>query len=320
MAEMKMSFPPSFFEEEDKVLRVSSDTKRVWAVELDLLAELQRVCSKHNIKFFAISGTLIGAARHKGFIPWDDDIDVVMMRSEYEKLLSIAVDEFKEPYFLQTPFSDPESGYGFAKLMNCSTTAVYGSNVCNGVVTLPARHGILLDIFPLDRIPDDEKDRRLFSAALAKHKATVVAVKRWRMLARHWKKFPKTPGNMFRAFLGKLESLRRRISGRDMLIESSRRLDQMAQRYNTSPFEKCAPVTNTPFPRKHEVFFVSSFDKCVELPFEMTRIPCPQNYKTVLDNAFGDWHKHVVGGSAHTYAILDVDKSYRCYMGKYKNS
>ncbi len=62
MAKIKTTFPLSFFDEEDRVLRVSKDTKRRWAIILDLYAEFKRVCDKHGIKFFAISGTLIGAA------------------------------------------------------------------------------------------------------------------------------------------------------------------------------------------------------------------------------------------------------------------
>ena len=86
---------------------VTAKRKRVWAVILDLIVEFDSVCRKHNLRYFLDSGSLLGAIRHGGFIPWDDDIDVTMPREDYEKFIRLN-DEFKHPYFLQTPYSDPE--------------------------------------------------------------------------------------------------------------------------------------------------------------------------------------------------------------------
>ena len=69
---------------------ITEKMKKVWAVELDLLSELDRVCKKYNIKYYAAFGTLLGAIRDKGFIPWDDDIDVWLLRDEYERLKQVA--------------------------------------------------------------------------------------------------------------------------------------------------------------------------------------------------------------------------------------
>jgi len=64
---------------------VDATMKRVWAVELDLLEQFQNICKRHSLKYYAIGGTLLGAVRHKGFIPWDDDIDVGMPRADYDQ-------------------------------------------------------------------------------------------------------------------------------------------------------------------------------------------------------------------------------------------
>ena len=106
---MKLEIADSFYKEEERCgYVVSAHMKKVWAVELDLLYQLQQVCEKYGIKYYGSAGTILGAERHKGMIPWDDDIDIMMMRDQYDLLCSHA-DEFEEPYFLQT--FDTDEGY-----------------------------------------------------------------------------------------------------------------------------------------------------------------------------------------------------------------
>ena len=96
----KGCFPADFLKEEIRCeYKVTQDLKKIWMVGLDILFELDKVCKKHNLKYFLLWGSLLGAIRHKGFIPWDDDIDVGMLRSDYEKLFSLK-EEFDAPYFL----------------------------------------------------------------------------------------------------------------------------------------------------------------------------------------------------------------------------
>ncbi len=84
-------------------------------VLLELLKELDRVCKKHEIKYQLFCGSALGAVRHKGFIPWDDDLDVAMLRSEYQRFLEIAPSELGEQYFLQAELS-PNWSMFFSKL------------------------------------------------------------------------------------------------------------------------------------------------------------------------------------------------------------
>ena len=81
--------------------KVSPKREKVWKIELDILMELDRICRKHDLRYFLDSGTLLGAVRHKGFIPWDDDIDLTMPRKDYDRLIEIASQELKSPYYLQ---------------------------------------------------------------------------------------------------------------------------------------------------------------------------------------------------------------------------
>ena len=110
MVDLNLEFPNGWFDEEGRCgFNVDRQRKEIWAVELDLLAEIQRVCKKYNIQYFADGGTILGTIRHKGFIPWDDDIDIAMFRDQYVKFCSIAKDEFKSPYF-PTVLSPAENG------------------------------------------------------------------------------------------------------------------------------------------------------------------------------------------------------------------
>ena len=85
---------------------VDDTRKKVWAVELDIFKKFIELCERHGLTYYTFSGTLIGAVRHKGFVPWDDDIDIVMLRRDYDRFVEIAEKELEEPYFLQTTMTD----------------------------------------------------------------------------------------------------------------------------------------------------------------------------------------------------------------------
>ena len=89
-----------------------------------VISEFDRVCKKHHLKYYIDNGTLLGAVRHKGFIPWDDDINLVMLRKDYDLLISLYSNDFQGKFFLQSAYSD----YGYfrehAQLRNSETTAI----------------------------------------------------------------------------------------------------------------------------------------------------------------------------------------------------
>ena len=153
MLPIKIDLPKGFLEEEVRCgYTISAEMKKLWAVELDLLAEFDRVCRKNNLTYYAFCGTLLGAVRHSGFIPWDDDIDVVMFREDFKKLSEVAEEEFQHPYFFQTPFSDPGLVMGGCRLRNSDTT------VSNDVeFKRPYKNkGIFIDLFVNATVPDSE--------------------------------------------------------------------------------------------------------------------------------------------------------------------
>ena len=123
---------------------VTAERKKLFSVLLDMLYQFDRVCQKHGLVYFIMYGTLLGAVRHKGFIPWDDDMDVVMPREDYEKFMRLK-DEFKEPLFFQTPYTDPGYFYTPIRIRNSNTTAIVEKFKYAGF-----NHGIWFSVFPLD--------------------------------------------------------------------------------------------------------------------------------------------------------------------------
>jgi lipopolysaccharide cholinephosphotransferase len=127
----------------------SEDLRKLQLVQLKILKEVHGMCEKHNIQYFLTCGTLIGAVRHKGFIPWDDDIDIGMLREEYDKFCTVCKTELSDDYFLQTIETDPGYGNAFGKFMLKKTLFI---SKMSGKAK--KKSGIPIDIFPYDCIPN----------------------------------------------------------------------------------------------------------------------------------------------------------------------
>lgn len=124
------------------------DLRKAQLLMLRILKEVHRVCEENNIKYFLSDGTLIGAVRHNGFIPWDDDLDIGMLREEYEKFCKIAPEKLGKEFFFQTEETDPGYGLQFGKVMLQGTTWIE-----NGArYTKRNFSGIYIDVFPYDKI------------------------------------------------------------------------------------------------------------------------------------------------------------------------
>lgn len=128
---------------------------RLREVETEIYLEFARVCDKHGLRYFAAFGTALGAVRHQGFIPWDDDIDVAMPREDYEKLMRISEKEFTHPYRMLEPRKTPGYVMTFAKLTREDSTFVEATDTDRTY-----HSGIFIDIFPMDPMPSDPKKRR----------------------------------------------------------------------------------------------------------------------------------------------------------------
>ncbi|MBR2554086.1 MAG: LicD family protein [Aeriscardovia sp.] len=124
------------------------DLKRLQGIQLELMSEFDRVCRKHDIKYTITCGTLLGAIRHKGFIPWDNDADISMLREDYEKFKQVADEMDPSICFFQDHDTDPDYLWGYGKVRKTGTTFVR-----EGQGHIHCKTGVYIDIMPADDIP-----------------------------------------------------------------------------------------------------------------------------------------------------------------------
>lgn len=131
--------------------------KDIKGIVLDIFSKFIDVCNSLDLKYYVVEGTLLGAVRHQGFIPWDDDIDVGMPRADYEKFVAEGQKYLPEGYFLQAIETEKDFPCSFAKVRNSNTTFVEKS-----IKDSKINHGVYIDVFPLDYYPDDEREQKAF--------------------------------------------------------------------------------------------------------------------------------------------------------------
>lgn len=238
--------------------------------QLIIAREIKRICDKHNIKYFIIAGTLLGAVRHGGFIPWDDDMDVGMLREDYEKFLKVAKTELGENFFLQTPETDKNYGLPFAKILLNGTVLVEATAGSN------AKKGIFVDVFPFDVAPENETDRENHNKKTYFYKRLLLAKLNYNVCAKN--------DYVKRTVYFALKIMSAFYS-HDKLVK---KLESEITRYNNSKTEDIVNIGGA-YGYKKETIKADWVRDTVEIPFEDMTISAPVDYIKYLETFYGDY-------------------------------
>ena len=245
--------------------------------QLELLKAFIRVCDKHNLRYFLVGGTCLGAARHQGFIPWDDDIDVGMPREDYDKFIELQSEYEGTPYFIQTWKTDPRYTYSYGKLRDSSTTYIE-----NFFWKHRINHGVWIDIFPIDGMGyKDDKPYKKYA-----HKVKYV-----------W----------FQSFMSYFPALLRKFHRETWLLDlvinmgaiffypldiAHYRRKHTDKYLKKIPFDKAEVVGNlSGINAKKEAMPKSLFTEFTKLKFEDIEASVPKDYDKYLTLLYNDWRK-----------------------------
>lgn len=267
---------------------VSAQTKQLWAVQLDLMEQLFEVCRKYDLRVYADGGTLLGAIRHKGYIPWDDDIDLIMLRADYDKLLSHA-DEFAHPYFLQSVATDPHYTHRHAQLRN-DDTACWSKNEPRCIHRF--NQGIFIDIFPADSMPISPRAFNRY------YKKEGMARQKFRLVSKLINKLP--------------EGLYSFCRNHTKWLSDKARYEKYENVLRSVPCNEYGTVCEISFKHNYPMIPVSYFGEPVWVDFEFTKIPVLQRSHEFLATFFGpDYMTPKQAPTEHGGLSFDTDRSWR---------
>lgn len=280
---------------------VDEKRKKLWKIELDIIEKFKQVCKKYNLSYFLIGGAAIGAVRHKGFIPWDDDLDIGMLREDYDKFLEVAQYEFKDEYFVQTPLTD--KGYfcgGIIRIRDYKSTGIvredYKKNVNNG---------IFIEVYPFDRTPDNKllrkihiKKMSLYYYILSDYCHNNIPQKWYKkIIYRVTHKVVKCID--FNKMYMKYQNISKKYSNKNTLFVDTPSLPYFAK-------------------QGIHHYLYDDVKKTIEVPYEYTNLSIASNNHACLTIHFGDYMKlppiSERGMHHNNLVFYDPDKPYTEYM------
>lgn len=260
--------------------------------EFKILLEIDRICKKYDIKYFLNAGTLLGAVRHKGFIPWDDDIDICMPLKDYKKFKKISKKELNKDYFLQSFDTDLTSNW-YTKIRKNGTTAIE-----TGCLDKPFHQGIWVDVFPLIGVKNNPA---------------------WLKSVAGRAVFAKKLLNIKNSYISEHKSL-----------PTVKKLHRLIPLWAVRLFAKAVYLTTFRSPEKYEFCYClwaqkkfmakyksALFMSSCEVEFEGHMFPSPENWNEYLTIEYGDYMTppppEKRNGGFHTLEIIDLNKDYKYY-------
>ncbi len=268
--------------------------KRAWAAQLKMLTVIDAVCKKNHLNYFAYAGTLIGAVRHKGFIPWDDDIDLSMPRADYDKFMEIADRELPEGWIVGEVWRNEDYRNIIARICNGNTLG-YEEEYLKEWYGCPYIVGI--DIVPMDNIPSSKEEEDIWVQII-------------KLLIQFWG-YAESMEDTFEKeqLIRQIEELCKIKIDRTKLLQNEliRVLDKVSAVYKN---ENTDEITVARWFANHPKYRVERkwYEESIEVPFENILIPIPKYYDEALTAMFGDWRTPVREPSDHEYPFYKAQQ------------
>lgn len=259
-------------------------------IEIEMMKEIKRICEKHNIKYFLVGGSLLGAIRHGGFIPWDDDLDIGMLREDYEKFRAVAPNELDERFSYQSFEHEPSSHYIFDKIRLKDT--YFTTKFSN---RFKMENGLFIDILIYDKTANNLKAQKRHITAL-----------RWgaRLINIRWVNVPRK-GVAYR--FSKLMLPFMRLFP---LSVYHKVFNTILKWYNKT--DNHYLIDGVGLNIERGAFTDSWFDEIIEMPFEDITLPVPAGYDSYLRHWYGDKYMELppvsVRNSGHDLRRVDLGK------------
>ena len=245
------------------------DINKVRETEIELLDLFVAICERHELKYSLGYGTLLGAVRHKGFIPWDDDIDIIMPREDYERFIKLWAELKVSKYVLEESRFNDYYTNSFMKL-NKANTAYLGEGVVRGMYDSGAYNGIFIDIFPMDKVPNNRILRRIqFSASCL----NLLYLRRYMSDHGGW--------------IGLTERILLNVS-EDKYISRRRAANHFQQKWNSSP-QKLRYVNASTFSESRLYYSSDLFDKFEKMEFCGKEYSVTSEWDSFLKSMYGDY-------------------------------
>lgn len=263
---------------------------------LDILKEIDRICKKHDIQYFLAYGSCLGAVRHKGFIPWDDDIDLHMKADDYLKFMEVCKNELSDKYYLESHFNNVQS-YQFWNQFGVKNSTSINMSMSH----VHRAWGICVDIFPIFPYTKDEKEQN------KRHKMhrimQLLSLKYY-----HVGTMKNVKG---------IDKIKKMIH---LLVPDSINLKlfryyfkKICDEKNTDP--SCLTTFSPLFP-KSTYFEGEWFNKAIELDFEDMKFPCPSGYDNYLRMYYKDYMQVPKDKTKHSddpNVVISFDECYEKY-------
>lgn len=245
------------------------ELRDIQLLQLDIAKEFKRICEENSIQYFMVGGTLLGAVRHKGFIPWDDDMDFGMTLDNYSKFMKLVTRELSDKYFVQHWNDGTEYGYPFCKIMMKNTVAL---EMCSRNVE--TGKGIWIDIFPYVKISPKQYNSKFYMLKLRLLNKCLLLKSNYDLNCLTKKTYVKLLNNIIKKLPVNKKNIKKKI--RDSIFQVENKED--------SCYLECNGIFNGDFLYQNDYF-----SRCLEVKFEDTTFKAPYHYCDYLKDTYGDF-------------------------------